>query len=378
MKRITWSPEPRGWVVGIAAITLLVLLILLVAPSRSPQQAGSTYGRTPDGYGAWYAALQRQGTPIQRWQKPFSQLDHLTASQGITLLRINPSPTPIALFGEEPDWVEQGNTLIVLGVQQAVTPARFRSLHASPAGFVRIETRRRHLPPQALPPVPETVLLGDRFGAIVWQQPRGKGQVIFAVTPHLAANAYQQDAGNFPFLTQLVTQTGQPIWVNEYIHGYRDPEVQIQEGRGNWISYLSQTGWFWVAIQGGVLLLGLIWAGNRRLGTIVRLREPEADNNQAYIEALAGVLRQAGSHAFVLDRIGQAEKQRLQQALGLGQGPIATPTLMAAWVDQTGHPTTVLETFLAPLDSAPAPISEAALRDWLAALHTLQQMTRTQ
>lgn len=379
MKRISWPPGRQGWLLGGAAIALLILLILVVAPSQNPLRAGSTYSRAPDGYGAWYAAMQAQGIPVQRWQQPFSQLGELTAPQGVTLLRVNPLPTPGIFLANEASWVEQGNTLVVLGVREPVTPAQFRSRHPSPAGLIRIDTRRRHQlkPGQSEQPGqlgrPETVRLGDRFGAIVWQFPLGKGQVILAVTPHLAANAYQNEAGNFPFLTQLLTQTGQPIWVNEYIHSYRDRETLAQKGREDWVSYLGQTAWGWVAIQGSFLLLLLIWANNRRLGPAVRLTEPKVDDSQAYIEALAGVLRQAGSHGFVLDRLGHAEKRHIQLALGLGTGPIAASILIAAWVEQTGQPSTALETFLQLVENPPAKLSEATLRDWLAALHTIQQ-----
>lgn len=96
-----------------------------MAPSQNPLRAGSTYSRAPDGYGAWYAAMQAQGIPVQRWQQPFSQLGELTAPQGVTLLRVNPLPTPGIFLANEASWVEQGNTLVVLGVREPVTPAQF-------------------------------------------------------------------------------------------------------------------------------------------------------------------------------------------------------------------------------------------------------------
>lgn len=376
IRRVRWPQGRWGWGIALAAIALLLFLILL-APNHNPYQSGSTYGRGPDGYGAWYAQLQSQGIAIQRWQKPFSALADLAAPQGITLLRVNPIATETLLVAEESRWVAAGNTLIVLGVQQPVTAAPFRSHLDSPVGPVRIETRRRHPRRQAPLAIQETERLGDRFGAIVWQQALGQGQVIFAVTPHLAANAYQNEVGNFSFLTQLVTQTNQPIWVNEYIHRYRDREVQAQEGRDSWVNYLGQTAWKWVALQGSLLLLLLIWAKNHRFGPAVRLSEPDVDNSQAYIEALAGVLQQAGSHGFVLERIGQAEKQRLQNALGLGTEPIAPTALVAAWVAQTGQPATDLEAVLTPLTHPPPKLSEAALQDWLAAWHRIEQQLPT-
>jgi len=49
--------------VWLAAIALgaIILLTLIVAPSNSKLNIGSTYSRTPDGYGAWY-----DGSPLLR------------------------------------------------------------------------------------------------------------------------------------------------------------------------------------------------------------------------------------------------------------------------------------------------------------------------
>jgi hypothetical protein len=59
----------------LGAITLgVILLLTLLAAPNTKLPAGSTYNRTPDGYGAWYAFRQQQGMPVQRWQKPFDEL----------------------------------------------------------------------------------------------------------------------------------------------------------------------------------------------------------------------------------------------------------------------------------------------------------------
>jgi hypothetical protein len=147
------------------------------------------------------------------------------------------------LSEKERDWIKSGNTLVLLGVHQPVTDAPFSTKHPTTAGSVKIDTQRRAKNIQ-------DGLLGDRFGAIVWERSIGKGQVIFATTPHLAANAYQDFQGNYEFLAQLVTQSGvlgqQPTadnraianrstgnsqnsrWVDEYIHGYKDSELIIK------------------------------------------------------------------------------------------------------------------------------------------------------
>jgi hypothetical protein len=137
---------------------------------------------------------------------------------------------------------------VILGVHQPVTEAAFSTTHNSSTGSVKIDTQRRAKDEKES-------LLGDRFGAIVWEESIGKGRVIFATTPHLAANAYQDYQGNYEFLAQLVSQSAVPgqqrtadnraianrptgnsqnsRWVDEYIHGYKDSELIIKREYAN-------------------------------------------------------------------------------------------------------------------------------------------------
>ncbi|HAX76009.1 MAG TPA: DUF4350 domain-containing protein, partial [Cyanobacteria bacterium UBA11372] len=166
------------WICAIA-ITAIILLTLLAAPSTGNRTtSGSTYSRAPDGYGAWYAFMEKRGTPVKRWQKPFEQFP--TTRYPMTLLRVNSHLGRAWLYKQEREWVEKGNSLVVLGVRTPVTEASFSTLQESPAGSVKIETARRWKELSQ----DEERRLSDREGAIVWQQKLGKGKVIFATTPH--------------------------------------------------------------------------------------------------------------------------------------------------------------------------------------------------
>ncbi|HEY9614531.1 DUF4350 domain-containing protein, partial [Allocoleopsis sp.] len=179
---------------GAIAIGALILLTLFAAPANTKLSSGSTYNRAPNGYGAWYAFMEERGTPVQRWQKPFKALAaNKTLKSPTTLLRVNSELSRPDLLTEEESWVEKGNTLVILGVRQPVTDASFSTLHKTETGSVKINTQRRRKSANES-------LLGDRFGSIVWQQSMGKGHVIFATTPHLAANAYQDFPDNYEFL----------------------------------------------------------------------------------------------------------------------------------------------------------------------------------
>lgn len=408
----------RLWIFGACAIGAIILITLLAAPANNRLNSGSTYNRAPDGYGAWYAFMSERGTPVQRWRKPFEDLaNNKDAKPPITLLRVYSNLTKQGIYGKERDWVESGNTLVILGIHQPVTEAPFSSRHTVGVGSVKIDTQRRKKK------IKEG-LLGDRFGAIVWEESIGKGRVIFATTPHLAANAYQDYQGNYEFLAQLVSQSGVPgqqrtadkraianrptnnsqnsRWVDEYIHGYKDSELIIKREYGNnrstanrptdnsqnpvWVdeyihghkdsevikreqqedifSYLAKTPLFPAFVQGFVLLLVAIWALNRRFGKPLTLSAAVVDNSQAYIQALGGVLQKANSSEFILEVVGKEEQLQLQKALGLGQVLLDHKSLVDAWVLQTGRPATELEQLLQVQSRKPR-MSETDLLTWL-------------
>jgi hypothetical protein len=348
--------KQRRWWIGAIVLGTILLLTLFLAPSAKNTR-GSTYGRGPDGYGAWYQFMQQQGKPGQRWQRPLADLNRTVQSKSSgksrTLLQIYAGTVEDALSYSsdlskaQQAWVEQGNTLVVLGAVAPVTPADFKLEQPHPAGAIHIETTRRLPLDPASSQNEDTPVLSDRSGAIVWQRKMGKGKVILAVTPFLAANAYQDAPGNFPFLAQLVTQTDDRWLVDEYLHGFKDRNVITKEVAGNWLTYLLRTPLLLVLIQGVVLLALLIWAENRRFGAPQRLHAPVVDNSTAYMQALAGVLQKAESSDFILETVGKEEQLQLQRKLGLGSTTLLTPdALLAAWREQTGLSTAEVETFL--------------------------------
>jgi len=358
----------QWWMLGLA-LAAIVLLTLLAAPnSGNLRRHGSTYSRSPDGYGAWYAFMQQRGTPVQRWQRSLQSLTNATHpafQKPITLLRVSNRTSALSTDGLR-DWVAQGNVLILLGVSEPVSDAPFRSLLSSPVGPIRVATSRRKLDRSS------SVRLGDQFGAVVWQEPLGKGKIFYSTTPYLAANAYQTAIGNFEFLAQLVTEASHPVWVDEALHGYQDSTEDGSEQLQNPWVYLAKTPLLLLAIQTVAIAVVLVWGQNRRLGPPLQLANPPTDNSQAYIQAMAAVLHKADSSDFILDTVGQAEQMELQQALGLGSLPVSRQVLIAAWVQQTGQPAADLESVLQPMQS-PRRMGELALKQWLEALQRVRR-----
>ena len=349
------------------AIGAIILLTFVMAPASSGRiNSGSTYRINPDGYGAWYAYMQGQQAPIQRWEKP---LDELIASEEIdtpvTFLHVDSGFTrqirgggnSNLLFESEINWVREGNNLVILGVRTPVTEAPFSTFQNSPFGAVKIDTMRRGQNKTQ-------VLLQDEFGAMVWQENIGQGKVIYANTPYLAANAYQEIPGNYEFLANLVTEGDRPIFIDEYSHGYKAPEVIEREQRQTLVNYLLQTPVFPALVQGILLTFVLIWAKNRRLGQLNRILTPGVENSKAYIQALAGVLQKAGRRDFIVEVVGKEEQLQLQKALGLGSVLLDAETLAQAWSDKTGRPATELMQQLQVI-SKPRRLGEFNLLRWL-------------
>ncbi|HEY9762312.1 MAG TPA: hypothetical protein V6D07_07280, partial [Trichocoleus sp.] len=247
------------------------------------------------------------------------------------------------------------------------TAAPFITEHTSKAGQVKLETRRRRI---GLDQEREKAILQDGFGAIAWQMTEQKGQIIFVVTPYLAANAYQSEPGNFAFLADLATQAKGSIWVDEYLHGYKDEDVVVKETGGTWFSYLAKTPLQVAFVQSGLVVLVAIIAQNRRLGVKQRIRSPLVDNSEAYIQALAGVLYKAESHDFVVSTLSKTERLTLQKALGLGEAPVPDETLRWAWSQATGQSAQALDSMI----EEPARLRrEQDLKAWLDHLQTLHR-----
>jgi len=348
---------------GAIALAAIIIISLVAAPS-SKINNGSTYNHAPDGYAAWYAFMETQKIPIQRWQKPFS--DITVEKKTTTLLLINSNQGASLLSEEMQKWVEKGNSLIILGVSEPATAAQFSTQHNSVFGNIKIDTSRRYKIKTY-----NDVILGDRFGAIIWQKNYGQGKIIFVTTPHFAANAYQDSPGNFKYLGDLVTKNKNQIFVDEYIHGYKDKDVKEKEGERDLLSYFAKTPLLIALLQLGVVLLTVTWAENRRFGKPATLETPVIDNSEAYVQALGGVLQKAESREFVVEMVGKEEQLQLQQVLGLSQVPLEHDILVKIWQEKIGKGRRELEEVL-KLESKKGVISEQELINWLEKWHIIR------
>jgi hypothetical protein len=322
------------------AILAIILITFTTAPFQSDRHNGSTYNKNPDGYGAWYAYMSERGTPIARWQKSSQHFfTDKRFAQKTTLVRVYGSNQSKSIISQERDWLERGNTLILLGISAPVTEAPFATIHNYGSQQVKIETGRREIES-------EGKLLADRFGGIVWEEKIGKGKVIYAVTSYLAANAYQDFPGNYEFLANLVTAPSERFFIDEYLHGYKDPDAVEEEALSNILSYLAKTPLLPIVIQIAIVLIIAIMAGFRRFGKAIPVENPIGNNSETYIKALAGVLQKADTQDFVVDVISKEEQLQLQNRLGLGKTLLEPEILLSIWQQQQGKDGLDLERLL--------------------------------
>lgn len=319
------------WRIGIAiAIMVFILFFVVIAPERSANQLGSSYSSKPSGYGAWYSYMTNQPeVEINRWRQPVTQLQ---SDSPVTLIQVHSFP-PLDL---PRDWVSKGNTLIILGVEAEATGANFSTLHPTSGGDVKIETRRRLSNKLKA----DGILLEDNYGAIAWETNIEKGKIIYIATPYLAANAYQDYPANYQFLAELASRNGQEIWIDEYIHGYRDKVCPVSENpnqngmcennletEDTFLAYFSRTSIFPLFIQSLVLFLVAVWGGWRSFGNPQPLSQPIIDNTQVYVDALGQVLQKAKKTDYVVQTVGAYQTKMLQMSLGLGDDLLESDTI---------------------------------------------------
>jgi Domain of unknown function (DUF4350) len=378
------------WQLGLLVVVAIVLLTVISAIGGDGRQVGSSYSIAANGYNAWYQSVLDQGVKVKRWQKSFTQLTVVPAYQtGITLLQVQPKLEKFEIASQQQQWVRQGNTLIILGVDAPATETNFKADLSSAQGKIRIETTRRfrqNITTKELEQnVLREVLLSDQSGSVITQFNLDQGRIIIATTPYLAANSYQDFRPNYQLLTDLATQDRQQILVDEYIHGYIDRdrksvidpqtgEVKTEEGStGDALNYLANTPLIVVLINFGLGLLVLIWQQNRRFGKVIIPKLPEVDNGEAYLQALGGVLRQANSSDFVLQQIGKAEQLSWQQKLGLGKERLVdSQLLITTWEQQTQLPATDLR-FVLQLTAGEQRVSPKELTLWLAKVREIDR-----
>ena len=350
--------QRKLWIWGVIAIVAITILTIIAAPNSNKLMAGSTYSKEPNGYGAWYEYISGKGILVERWQKPFDEIIKKNTEENITYLQVLPRDIAVnkSLSRTQSQWLGKGNKLVILGVREPATKAPFTSNQSYNKLQIQIKTTRRK--EKAKEPIIE-----DDYGVIVWREKIKQGEVIYAVSPYIAANAYREVADNYEFLARLIDNSDR-VFVDEYIHGYKDIETKKAEKQGTLSDYLSQTIWLPLSIQGLLIAIITILFSWQRFGQPQRIKINKVDNYQAYIEALAEVLEKAESTEFLLKMIDKDEQLKLQKKLGLGSKLLSREIVVNEWIKQTKQPSNNLQQLLQTSQQKKR-MSEADLVKWL-------------
>ncbi|MCY7408497.1 MAG: DUF4350 domain-containing protein [Alkalinema sp. CAN_BIN05] len=385
MQSLKQALNPRQWWTLALTAIALILLTLINAPS-SPQSVGSSYSKTPEGYGAWYEYMEKKGTTIDRLRKPNNSEFFNANSKNTTFIQIAIDNSSFTGQSIDTNWIEKGNRWIIIGATQSssrkvkATKASFTSQPNTIAGPIKIDTTRRLIKAKpagntntdantdTLLDRQEESLIQDDYGTLVMKNTLGKGELIYIVPQFIAANAYQLNPGNFKYLSTLAKNDR--IWIDEYLHGYRDIETAKEEGKGSLFEFLAQTP---IMILFTQLLIGisvLIYGKNCRFGKVKTVEPPPINNSLAYIRAMAGILQKANSTDFVTETLSKAEITKLQRNLGLGTAPQAPATIIKLWTEKTGRSSRDLEQIFNGLHRQQK-LSEAELIKWLTLLQNI-------
>jgi len=379
-----WSRQT--WIFWGIAGGIIILLIWLITPTLSQVNYGSTYGKSPGGYSAWYELMEQRKTPIQRWKQKFDAFAKQSKGHPIVFLRIYSDLREFSLTEQERNWIRKGNLLVILGRKSTVTEASFSTKHKTSQGTIKIETTRRNQQNNSS-------IVDDQFGGIVWEENIGNGQIIYSTTPYLAANVYQDTLSNHEFLANLIeSYNPQKIWVDEYLHGYRkqateqveqqqpeendeqkEPEKETeQQQKGSLLVYLSQTPFLLLLVQVLIIALIALWSNNLQWKKRLTLASSRTDNTQAYIDALASLLQKAKSGDFIIDTVGKEEQLKLQKELGIKTNKLDDQGLMEAWRQQTEQPITKLRQLLR-IKSQKRSFSNLQLLTWMQQWQAIQK-----
>lgn len=379
MQSLKQALNPRQWwTVALTAIAL-ILLTLINAPS-SPQSTGSSYSKTPEGYGAWYEYMEKNGATIDRLRKPNNTEFFNANAKNTTFIQIAIDNTSFIGQSINTNWIEKGNRWIIIGADRSsskkaqATKANFTSQLNTIAGPIKIDTTRRFVKTRTaantdtLLDRQEEPLIQDDYGALVMKRTLGKGELIYIVPQFIAANAYQSNLANFNYLSTLVKNDR--IWIDEYLHGYRDIEAAKEESKGSVFEFLAQTPIMILFTQFLIGISVLIYGKNCRFGKVKTVEPPPINNSLAYIQAMAGILQKANSTDFVTETLSKAEITKLQRNLGLTAAPQDPATIIEVWSQKTGRSSGELEQIFNALDRRQK-LSEAELNKWLTQLQNI-------
>lgn len=320
----------EAWVLGVLLVFFVLATALLTRRGEENQRRDqpTTYSTGRGGTKALFELLEREGLPVERYERPYTKLPR---DAGL-LIMFEPIERDEGDLGEgEQDalmkWIDGGGSFLLvasrkgmgkgvglesvavdlktdhpadLPVESGASPLLrdVRTLHVE--GDIRLENRD---------PKKQTTLVADAEGAYALTFPHGKGRVTMVTEGLAASNGLLAKADNAVFfvnVAQAAAQTGRKaILFDEYHQGFGS---EVASGGSLWQAMgapLREAFWYLAAIG-----LILIYSLNRRFGAPIVIEGPRSRPSTEYISSMAGFYHRARAadipfeniyHAFVRD-----------------------------------------------------------------------------
>lgn len=328
----------RGARWSLIGLCVLLALVGLAQPDRSPQFTPTTYGATPVGYGALYELLSRLELPVSR---TFAAPGALPAEATVWWLRAadlcragaGDQRTPAPPWTGDA-WLASGGTAVVfLGGQTAEECATIAGLAVPPLRQPTPATNSTETVDQtvdgALTPAPRILPLprlasfenaGDaQVLAQIDGQPFvlsravGTGRLLLVADNRPLRNQYLDKGDAAPFALDLVRAAGVPRFDERDSGLHRERDA---------LRYLVRSPALPALL--GITLLGAlaVWHGNLWPPRRADHERPPAPTLGAFVDSLAQLYARTGDYATVAERYRQLTATRLLRHFAL---PAETP-----------------------------------------------------
>jgi hypothetical protein len=311
----------------IAGLALLVLIIvgLIVAPTRSGRSTPTTYSAASEGAKGLYLLLKETGYRVERWQQPSTSLK----PENHTVFIIA-DPAVMATSKQKAaieEFMSAGGRVIAIGITGASflpenhseynpTPnspwSEFEALE--PSGITRAAPRITLAPFADWPGDSGIPLYGDADKTVVMRYLHGQGDAIWLASATPFTNAGIKEPGNLEFVLAAIGDKEQMrVLFDEYVHGYGETESPAK-------SHPLMTALFWQCV---LLAAAALITFSRRSGPIRPLPSESRLAPLEFVETLGGLYQQARAGSVAVDVYYQRFQYWFTRRLGAGNN--ATP-----------------------------------------------------
>ena len=155
--------------------------------------------------------------------------------------------------------------------------------------------------------------LGDKDGAVLADFTYGKGRIIFLSDPFVVANNGVARGANLALAMNILRSMGAPerkIFFDEYHHGYRDESNPL-------VNYFRGTPVPWLALQGLLLCLLVVYAYSRRFARPMPLPQLDRHSPLEFVGSMANLQQVAQARDLAMENIYPRFKAHLCRRLGI-------------------------------------------------------------